>query len=270
MNMQRQLRLATVLGTVSLALVLLGCAGTPPLRGTLDPNNPQRSQRLTALAAEEAALIPDVDARLTRLLNLADTQIQRGWNEDAKTTLAAARTTLASPDAMKLNQHARISGWVSVSELCRAVRDMAGAGSACEGAIAAVLGIADPARRCQYVMGVANELQYLRGKPAAVDFLTRAGPWTRSIDDVPARRQATSSFAAALFNLDDFQAGQNMLKQDDDPVWRADTLARFASISEGGGGRGASQIAAEFPQFGRDLRYRQVFQGQVKSQTVKD
>ena len=223
-----------------------------------------------ALAADEAALISDVDTRLTRLLNLADTQIQRGWSEDAKVTLAAAYKTLASADAMKLNQHARISGWVSISELSRGVKDMAGAASACEGAIAAVLGIEDPARRCQYVMGVSNELQYLKGKPAAVEFLTKAGAWTRSIDDVPARRQATASFAAALFNLDDFQAGQSMLKQDDDPTWRSDTLAKFASISEGGGRLEAKAGSAEMPRFGRDLHYKQVFQGQVNSQTTKD
>lgn len=260
-----------------------GCGGTPPLSGTLRPTR-ERSQKLMALAAEEAALIPDIDARLTRLLNFADTQSQRGWSADAKATLAGARTTLESGDAKALSDHARVSGWVSISELSRRIEDAPAAAAACEQAVASIRALEDPARRCDYVMGVANELQYSRGPGDAAALLAQAGPWAREIDDVPRRRQALLSFAAALFNLDDYAAGQQMLRADDDVAWRSDTLVRLASLSEvrAGESHATPQAAAPAmetqmdaaaqsqPYFGRPLTYREVFCGQKQSQTVKD
>src|SRR5690606_228422 len=119
-----------------------------------------------------------VDARLTRQLNLAERQIRKQWLDEARATLAAARRTLASDDAGKLNTHARISGWVAVSELSREVADKQGAVSAIDAAVKEIDAIDDPAKRCDYVMGVANELQYLKGRDAAVRMLTDAAPWT--------------------------------------------------------------------------------------------
>jgi hypothetical protein len=253
----------------------------PRLTGTLQPSE-KRSEMLTALAAQEAALITDVDARLTRLLNLAELQIQRQWLEGGRATLEAGRRTLGSDDAKKLNDHARISGWVSISELSRHAKDNRGASSACDGAVIATRAIEDPARRCDYVMGVCNELQYLKGKSAAAELLAEVGPWSKSIDDVRLRRLAVVSFAAALFNLDDFSRGQQMLRQEDDASWRSDTLTRLASASNDPPARFASHRAAvlvspalpEAPpaegQYGKQLGYRDVFQGQKNSQTKKD
>jgi len=107
-----------------------------------------------------------------------------------------------------LNEHARISGWVSASELSRTAKDDTGALAACESAVSAMRNIGDPARRCDYVMGICNELQYLKGKDAAAQLLAEAGPWTRAIDDVKRRRQAVVSFAATLFSLDELTRGQ--------------------------------------------------------------
>jgi hypothetical protein len=272
--------LLLIAGLTCVSLFMHGCSTPGTLTGNLNPT-PDRSRRLMALAAEEAAAIPDVDARLTRQLNLADLQIQRGWQDDARVTLAAARATLASADAAKLNDHARISGWISVSELSRTVDDTVGATKACEGAIAAMNAIADPAVRCDYVMGISNELQYLKGPEAAARMLAAAGPWTKSIDDVARRRQAVVSFAAALFNLDDYAAGQKLLRNEDDPAWRSDTLTRFASLpvqrdslkaAPGFREPQATSPAADesfnpTPYYGKTLRFRDVFQNQQRSQT---
>jgi hypothetical protein len=255
------------------------------LTGTIEPGE-KRAQHLTALAAQEAAMIADIDVRLTRLLNLAELQMRHKWLDGARATLEASRQTLGSSAGKQLNEHARISGWVSVSELSRQARDDAGALSACDGALAAIRAIEDPARRCDYVMGVCNELQYLRGKPAAAGLLAEAGPWTKSIDDVRLRRLAVVSFASALFNLDDFARGQQMLRQEDDASWRSDTLTLLAAASmgapaESGRVRFASSPPSQpdmqdeaavlvTPQYGKQLNYEQVFRGQKNSQTRPD
>jgi hypothetical protein len=216
-------------------LVLLALASLPWLGGCApEPVSPvlhateARSRKLMALAAEEAGRIPDPDMRLTRQLNLADVQIGRDWKDDARKSLAAARATLAAPESTKLGEQARLGGWVSVSELSRRSHDTDVAAAATDAALAELNKIEDPAARCEYVMGVANELQYSKGKPAAAALLDRAGPWTRSIDSVGSRRQALVAFATALFNLDDFDAGRKMLDQESDPAWRSDVLAGMA------------------------------------------
>jgi hypothetical protein len=297
------MKIWAVLGTLTLTSVICGvlelthgCAEPPRLTGQLLPSE-QRSQKLMMLAAEDAAQITDVDARLTRLLNLADTQVQRKWANDARATLAMARETLNSPDAAKLNDHARLSGWVSISELSRSAGDEDGGTAACDGAVAAMRAIENPDTRCDYVMGVCNQIQYLKGKPAAAEILSEAGPWTKAIDDVPRRRQAVVSFAAALFNLDDFPAGQKMLRNEPDAAWRSDTLTRLAMLTSSdadrvqtephmamspsrAGGRGGieqrvqqaqpEQVDVANPYFGKQLNYNQVFRGQRNSQTAKE
>ncbi len=296
MNMRRVNRWSVLVvgflavGVAAVLIQIKGCATQPRLSGNLH-STPDRSRKLMNLAAEEASAIPEVDARLTRQLNFADQQINRGWPDDARVTLAAARATLASPDAAKLNDHARLSGWISVSELSRGVQDMAGAEKACAGALAAMNAIDDPAIRCEYVMGIANEQQYLEGKDVAGKTLVAAGPWTKSIDDVTRRRSAVVSFASALFNLDDFGGGQAMLRNEDDPAWRSDILLRMASAptydsrqmnqADAPAALSASMSKANelklhadalqgsAPYFGKSLRYRDVFQGQQNSQTAK-
>jgi hypothetical protein len=282
---------------LTLALLTLGVGGiihfagcgAPPISGRLNVDE-NRSQKLMALAADDAGLIADPDMRLSRQLNLADLQINRGWNDDARNTLAAARKTLSSPEASKLNDHARLSGWVSTSELCRRIHDMPGAATATDAALQALDRIEDPGKRCQYVMGLSNELQYIKGKPAAAELLAKSGPWTKSIDSIPLRRQALVAFATALFNLDDFTAGQTMLRQEPDPAWRSDVLAGMAqsdaaqfrpaelmtlrhssaAASEALAPADASLMPSTQPFFGRQLNYDQVFKNQKKSQTTKD
>ena len=280
---KRKLATTLIMLAIGLAVAgicLHGCAAPSPVTGNLHIEE-ARSQKLTALAAEEADQIGEVDMRLTRQLNLADTQSTRGWEADARTTLAAARKTLNAPEAAKLNTHARMSGWVSVSELSRRVKDAAGALSATEAALRDLDGVEDPGKRCQYVMGLANELQYIKGKPAAAALLARAGPWTKSIDNLPLRRQALVAFSAALFTLDDFTAGQSMLRQETDAAWRSDILASMAPMprpaekayraSDAPMAPGSlSSSAATQPFFGRNLHYEQVFQNQKSSQTSKD
>jgi len=246
-----------------------GCAEMHPVNGQLDVTN-DRSQRIMALAAEEAAAIPDIDARLTRQLNLADVQIQRGWPVDARVTLAAARGTLQTKvAAQQLNDHARISGWISVSQLARQAKDLALAITACDSAAVAMMAIEDPAKRCQYVMGIGNELQYLKGKPAAAALLAQAAPWTKSIDNVPTRRAATVAFACALFTLDDFDDAKAMFRQDDDAAWRSQMLQTLASPAEVTNLRQIGAASAVAP-FGKDLNYRTIFQNQTNSQTSKE
>lgn len=258
------------------AMVLLlpaACQAPPRITGQLTPSA-YRSQRLMALAAEEAGLIPEIDTRLTRQLNLADVQIQRDWLADARATLANARDTLKSADAAKLNEHARLSGWISISELSRQAEDTVLANQACDGAVTALRAIDDPGRRCQYVLGIANELQYLKGKPAAAQLLVEAGPWLRSLDHLEKRRQAATSFAAALFNFDDYAGGQKLLRQDDDAAWRSETLAHLAAVTPGGNGAASFSAAPGSAQpslfYGKNLSYKSVFQNQRNSQTTKD
>lgn len=257
-----------------------GCSEPPPVTGDLQLNK-QRSQKLMALASDEAGKIVDADVRLTRQLNLADVQIARDWADDAKRTLTAARKTLESPEAGKLNDHARISGWVSISELSRRIKDPPTAATATEAALVELDKIVDPSKRCEYVMGISNELQYVRGKPAAAAQLARAGPWTNSIDNLALRRQALIAFSTALFNLDAFDAGQQMLGQEKDAAWRSDVLAsmaqmpleeKFASRSMGAEQAPAAPaaMATTQPSYGKNLEYDQVFKNQKKSQTSKD
>lgn len=111
------------------------------------------------------------------------------------------------------------------------------------------------------------------------------------------------SFAAALFNLDDFSAGQQMLRHEPDAAWRSDTLTRLAmltptqdirharsgnapainleslstaSMSPARPAPDAMAAPAEVapadaaPYFGKQLRYNDVFRGQKNSQTQGD
>lgn len=255
-----------------LGLVSAGCQTQPRITGTLTPSA-TRSQKLMAMAADEAGNIPEPDMRLTRQLNLANQQIHRGWKTDAQTTLTHAAQTLKSKDAAQLNDHARVSGWISISQLGRQTGTAELAAQACDNAVAVMEKIEDPAKRCQYVFGIANELQYHKGQPAAAAILSKAGPWTRSIDHLQQRRDALVSFASALFNFDDYIAGQGMLRQDDDPAWRSDTLARLANFPPAPASMALDKSAASPQQvqpYGKQLDFGSIFENKTKSNTSKD
>ncbi|MEX0774829.1 MAG: hypothetical protein WD042_03840 [Phycisphaeraceae bacterium] len=247
-----------------------GCSTRPPVTGTIRHSD-ARNQRLMALAAEEAGAIKDVDARLTRQLNFADQQIKRGWPRDARVTLTGAAGTLTN-EGKALNDHARLSGWVSVSELSRGAGDAEAGLRAVDQAVGELRKIADEAERCQYVMGLANELQYLKGPHDAAALLSEAGPWARQMDDVPERRRALMAFASALFNLDDFTPGQGVLRQDDDATWRSDMLLALATPQVDMGAHRAAEpremdVSSGSLYWGKQLKFQDVFQGQSKSQT---
>jgi hypothetical protein len=276
-----------LLGAVVGVLVWWMTWAVPPITVQIEASA-TRSRTLLALAGRQAAKIPAVDIRLTRLLNLGDQEIQRGYKSEARETLSFARETLAGKDAATLDEQARISGWVSVSELCREAGDKSAASSACDGAVVALRAIEDPARRCEYVIGVCNELQYLKGKGYASKLLDEAGEWTRSIDSVGRRRQAVTGFASALFNLDDYAAGERMISREQDPAWGADTLIQLANMAQPGSGgpavallrmddaRHATPASAppsavslsEVPTFGKEVSYRSIFQNQTRPQTA--
>jgi hypothetical protein len=133
-------------------------------------------------------------------------------------------------------------------------------------------------------MGIANELQYVKGPAAAANLLASAGPWTKSIDSIPGRRHALIAFATGLFKLDDFDAGQKMLQQETDAAWRSDVLAMMASstsvftqapTTSVPGSIGAAYEAQKAPSqqsdfYGKSLNYEKVFKDQKQSQTSKD
>jgi hypothetical protein len=282
-------RKALLLLALTAVPLISGCGGPPPVSGDMQANE-GRSRKLMALAAQEAGHIPNADMRLTRQLNLADMQIDRGWHENARDTLAAARHTLGAPEAANLNEQTRLSGWVSISQLSRRIHETADAAVATDAALVELERIEDPARRCQYVMGLANELQYIKGKPAAAALLAKAGPWTKSIDNLSWKRQALTAFATALFNLDDFDAGQKMVEEETDAAWRSDVLATMAQAAQeqtqtaGVAESRSAFVAAAAPPasltpsptsnnqpfFGKSLNYDDVFKNQKNAQTTKD
>jgi hypothetical protein len=153
----------------------------------------------------------------------------------------------------------RLSGWVSVSELARRANLRPQAEQACGKAVTHLNALSDLAERCQYVMGIARELHALYGPPKAVEMLTSAGAWAKAIDHTAERRKAMSGFAAALFNLDAFTQGQSVLQQDDDPVWRTDTLT---AMSQPVAGRSGSWLGSKSESYGRQLDFEANFQQQ--------
>lgn len=272
-------------GTV---LGLYGCQEPERVTGTIRPAD-DRDRKLVALAAEEAGLFEDVDAGLTRQLNLANEQLRRGWTADAPVTLKGARDRLLGKDASKLSIHARLSGWVSISELSRAARDTTSASNACDQAIKELESYGNQAARCKYVMGIANEAQFLKGLPAAKNLLVSAGGWAREIGDKNERRTALTTFASALFNLDEYTAGQTVMRQDPDASWRSETLSALASAAnpENTEPRAATAVAHAVREhasdervaerrsiqpsgsYGVPLNYQSVFRGKERSATVK-
>ncbi len=188
----------------------------------------QRNARLMQLAGEEAGFVKDADARLTRQLNIAYQQMIRFTNADALATLAEAKRTLEA-HGDELNNHARISGWVSVSQLARSAGDRAFAAPACEQAVKLLHEIESESERCQYVLGIANEVNHLEGEDAAAELLAEAGPWARQIDSIDGRRNALLAFSVALFNIDHFDPGVAVLRNEPDAAWRSDTMAMLAA-----------------------------------------
>lgn len=95
-----------------------------------------------------------------------------------------------------------------------------------------------------------------------------------------------TGFASALFNLDDYAAGERMISREEDPVWGADVLMRLANMAQPAGdgpvlaATSLRKEAAQAPRsapvgfsledsrtFGKEVSYRSVFQNQTRPQT---
>jgi hypothetical protein len=247
-------------GGLLVLLAAAACSGS----GDLNPRWPtgNRERELLALAAREAADIADPDARLTRQLNIADAQVHRVSTMDGVRTLRDARRTIAE-SGEKLGEDARLAGWVSISQLARAAQDRAAAESACHEALERLQGLPGEARRCQYVLGVANEAKHLVAEKTAVELLTLAGGWAKSIEREAERHQALLAFAVALFNLDRTEDAIAVLRNEPDAAWRSDTLAMLASSSARGHDRAQGLAAQHF--YGQQLDYEFMFKGRTES-----
>ena len=221
-----------------------------------------RSRRLTILAASEAGNIRDADARLTRQLNIAEQVLQRFGNEDALTVLAEAEKTLKSVGP-QLSSHARISGWVSVSQLARRAVGTEAAKAATAEAQRELEALPNLAERCQYVMGVAEEVSQLQGEADAAAVLVKGGQWVASIEGDTERRNARLAFAVALFNLDAYEGGVATLQLERDPSWSSDTMLALASPPPADNDVSVSNKLSN--AYGRPVAYEQVFQGSTQN-----
>lgn len=204
-------------------LVLLsGCLAAEDRLRKID-----RRRHLMAMAAEEALSIDDVAERLRRQLNIAHTQIANGRFRDGRKTLGHARLSVEKGQAA-VNPHARLAGWVSISELSRKAGYDRFANAACQEAIQLLRSIQPAPVRCEYVRGVAQVVLESRGKKAAAEMLRESAAWVAEIGDREARRKAYIAIASDLFNCGDYTGGRNVLRCDGDSRWRSEILTRLS------------------------------------------
>jgi hypothetical protein len=210
-------------------VTVLSTACMTPKRLT-DPvhHSSGRSQQLMVLAAGEARQISDADVRLTRQLNIANEILQHYGKDGAVLALHEATQTLASTGD-RLTGHALLAGWVSVAQLARRASDGALSTEAAARAVLELERIPSPADRCDYVMGVAEEVSHTFGAPAAIALLDKSGDWASSIEQEQTRRSARIAFASALFNLEDYDAGATVLRKEKDALWSSDAMLQLAS-----------------------------------------
>jgi len=214
---------------VSLGLLAVGLATFWVMSTCTRPA--ERDTRLLTMAAEEANLISDHRERLMRQLNIADWQVHTHRKPDGQRTLLKAVETLQDENNRKdLDEFGRISGWASIAELARAADDNALSLKACDEALETLQSLNPPARRCEYVLSLATQVQILRGTTEATRLLSKAGGWAETILDKFERRQALLAFSNRLFDLKEWSEGQTMLRHDADAAWRSDTLAAMANI----------------------------------------
>ncbi len=204
---------------VALAGTLMSCD-----RGKIT----NRREELLIMASEEVTFITNAKERLTRQLNIADLQISMGHKPDAAKTLAAARDNLTATAAADMDDLSRMSGWVSISELARAADDKVLAGKACDDGRELLSSIKPDATRCEYVLGLAEEIYQLRGQPDAARLVIQGGQWASTMMDKTTRRQALVAFMDRLMTYEDYDGARKVLRQEPDAVWRADILTGLA------------------------------------------
>lgn len=203
----------------------------------------ERSRQLALLAAHEAGLVGDADARLTRQLNIANGIRQRFTDEDSVKVLEEARATLTTV-GKDLSGYARISGWVSVAQLSRGAHDDSIAKEATVEARRELEALPDQAERCEYVMGVAEEVSQAFGNHEAAALLGKAGEWVAGVPDEAVRRRARLAFSVALFNLDAWEEGVATLRHEGDAAWASDVLLAMSTLAGGNDGRAQANSAA--------------------------
>jgi hypothetical protein len=225
--------------------------------------NTDRAARLTSMAAGEAAAITKPRDRLQQQLNIAEMQNLHLWFQDARANLATARKTIESSDHDQLTDLDRIAGWVSISELSRVAGDPAGAAFACQSARKSLLAIEPEATRCEYVRGLSREFYALGDNRSATDLLQQAGGWAKSIPETQYRRRALTAIANDLFGWNQYDAGRDVLRQDDDAAWRSQTLLTLAATENERSywAHGATQDKA-LSSFGKAVDYKANYQQQ--------
>jgi hypothetical protein len=205
--------------TAAILLAIVGCSQTP---------TPTRRSKLLAMASDEADLITDPGDRLSRELNFAYEQSNRGQKAEAKSSLAHAAQTLRGVGPKQLDEQKWIAGWVSISELSRAIDDTAAADAACDQAVALLRKLDPVEDRPRFVVGVSRQLYELHGPAAAAKLLEESAAWTAPIKDQPVRRLALTRVTESIFVCDDYDGGLAALRTDPDAAWRSDTLRDFA------------------------------------------
>ena len=205
----------------SLAVLLLA-----PACATMKAN--ERSRKLTVLAAREAANITDADSRLTLQLNIANGALDRFEPEDGMAIISEVAKTLRV-EREQLRGRTRLSGWVSASQLSRRAKSNAAAAEATRAAAQELEDLGDQAERCQYLLGVAEEVRLSQGDVAAVELLSKGGVWASAIDNREERRQARLAFADALLELSAFDNAVVVLRHENDATWSSSTLLALAA-----------------------------------------
>lgn len=270
-------------------LSLAACANQKRLTDPVQ-HSTKRSRQLMVLAAQEARHIPDVDVRLTRQLNIANQILNQYGTEGASDALRQATDTLNASGA-QLTGHALLAGWVSVAQLSRRANDPTLATQAVTRAVTELERINDPGERCDFVMGVAEEVAHTLGPESAVALLEKSGNWAGSILNDGTRRSARLAFASALFNLEDYEAGATLLRKEGDALWSSDAMVALAQpvsyFADAHRGRGVDVVlAAQAPAareeqsdarpmaqpgaaYGKSLSFDSVFEGRVSSTAKK-
>ncbi|MBL8949265.1 MAG: hypothetical protein JNK82_00715 [Myxococcaceae bacterium] len=276
-----------LLSAVLAALAVTACANQKRLTDPVQ-HSTRRSRQLMVLAAQEARHIPDADTRLTRQLNIAN-QILVSYGTDGVSDALRQATDTLNTSGPQLTGHAVLAGWVSVAQLSRAAKDQTLATQAATRAVTELERMPDPAERCDYVMGVAEEMAHTLGPDSAIAILEKSGNWASSIVADSTRRSARLAFASALFNLEDYEGGAAMLRKEGDALWSSDAMVAlaapttfFAAAHRGQQPVGV-QFAAEAPveaqmardayapppapsqAYGKSLSFDSVFEGRTSS-----
>lgn len=212
----------TLMASLAVLLFLPACASV---------KTEERSRKLTVLAAKEAGHISDADARLTLQLNIANWALERFDPADGMAIIGEVAKTLRA-ERDHLRGRTRLSGWVSASQLSRRAKNSAAAAEAAQAAAQELAELSDQAERCQYLLGVAQEVRISQGD-AAEELLSKGGEWATAIEDRAERRQARLAFANALLEMSAFDNAVAMLRHEQDAVWASSTLLALASTPSG-------------------------------------